>query len=430
MIHMSEYMSGFGNHFESESVPGTLPAGRNSPQVVAKGLYAEQLSGTAFTAPKSENKKIWFYRIRPSVLHSEFEETKGYHFETAAMGTRVPNPTQMRWDAMKEPATKTDFLHGLRTFVLNGSPESQTGMAIFLYSANQSMDGTYFYSSDGEWMIVPEKGKLVIHTECGVIEIAPTEIAVIPRGMKFSVDLVDGFSRGYVCENYGQAFRTPDLGPIGANGLAAARDFLSPVARYEDKKGFFKLVNKFYGRVFTSQLEHSPLDVVAWHGNYVPYKYDLKKFNTIGTVSFDHPDPSIFTVLTSPSGQPGVANCDFVIFPPRWMVGEDTFRPPYYHRNVMSEFMGLIKGVYDAKEEGFVPGGSSLHNCMSAHGPDEQVFTKASEADLKPMKIENTLAFMWESCYPFVTSDYAVNGGLRQIDYLSCWKSLKGQFKK
>ena len=403
--------------------------GRNSPQKVERGLYAEQLSGTAFTAPKNENKKIWFYRIRPSVLHSDFEASPSYGFDTAQISGRHPNPTQMRWDPLPEPKNKVDFLHSLKLFAANGSPESQSGSAIFLYNANQSMVYTYFYSSDGEWMIVPEQGVLKLSTECGVIEVSPTEIAVIPRGMKFTVELKDKSARGYICENYGQSFRIPDLGPIGANGLAHERDFLTPVAHYEDKKGFFKLVNKFYGRVFTAQIEHSPLDVVAWHGNYVPYKYDLKKFNTIGTVSFDHPDPSIFTVLTSPSGQAGTANCDFVIFPPRWMVGENTFRPPYYHRNVMSEFMGLITGVYDAKQGGFVPGGSSLHNAMSAHGPDAVTFDKASNDDLKPTKIDHTLAFMWESRYPFVTSEFADNGGLRQRDYLGCWKSLKSQFK-
>lgn len=425
---MKNYLSGFGNHFESEALPGTLPVGQNSPQKPAHGLYAEQFSGSAFTAPKTENFRTWFYRIRPSVLHSDFESSQMYSFETSDLDDRHPNPTQMRWDPLPLPTSPTDFLQGLKTFVTNGSAQSQTGISIFLYSANQSMTGTYFYSADGEWMIVPQEGGLRIHTECGVLEIEPTEIAVIPRGMKFMIELQGTTARGYVCENHGVRFRLPDLGPIGSNGLAASRDFLSPVAAYEDVKGFFKLITKFHGKIWSAAIEHSPLDVVGWHGNNVPYKYDLKKFNTIGTVSFDHPDPSIFTVLTSPSAQAGTANCDFVIFPPRWMVAEHTFRPPYYHRNIMSEFMGLIHGAYDAKKEGFLPGGSSLHNSMSAHGPDAAVFEKASADTLKPVKIDQTLAFMWESRYPFVTSDFAEGGSLRQRDYVACWKGLKAHF--
>src|ERR1700744_1427108 len=233
-------------------------------------------------------------------------------------------------------------------------------------------------------------------------------MCVLPRGLKYRVELLDHSVRGYICENYGQPFRLPELGPIGSNGLANARDFLTPVAAFEDVAKPTRLVEKFQNGLWATTLDHSPLDVVAWHGNFAPYKYDLARFNVINTVSFDHPDPSIFTVLTSPSDTPGVANCDFVIFPPRWMVAEQTFRPPWFHRNVMSELMGLVHGVYDAKAEGFVPGGPSLHHCISAHGPDVASWKGASEAELKPHKIDNTLAFMFESRWVFRPTAWAM----------------------
>ena len=244
-------------------------------------------------------------------------------------------------------------------------------------------------------LIVPQQGRLDIHTECGRLEVKIGEVVLIPRGMKFSVALPDGPSRGHVCENYGAHFRLPERGPVGSDGFANNRDFRAPVAAYEDRQGEFELVCKFAGNLHACTIDHSPLDVVAWVGNSLPYKYDLESFNVIGTVSYDHPDPSIYTVLTSPSDTPGTANVDFVIFPPRWMVGEDTFRAPWYHRNIMSEFMGLIYGMYDAKPEGFVPGGASLHNSMSAHGPDEAAFEGSSNAKLAPVKQEATMAFMF-----------------------------------
>ena len=168
------------------------------------------------------------------------------------------------------------------------------------------------------------------------------------------------------------------------------------------------------------------IDVVGWHGNYAPYKYDLTRFNTMNTVSFDHPDPSIFTVLTSPSAKPGTANVDFVIFPPRWMVGEDTFRPPYFHRNVMSEYMGLINGVYDAKPAGgFEPGGGSLHNCMTPHGPETEAFNAASNAKLKPEYLGSTLAFMFESSLVYSPTRHGLETPALQKNYLNCWRGMK-----
>ncbi|MGE3466571.1 MAG: homogentisate 1,2-dioxygenase [Pyrinomonadaceae bacterium] len=426
-----KYQTGIGNEFATEAVEGALPLGRNSPQKAPLGLYAEQFSGTAFTVPRVHNKRTWTYRIRPSVLHKPFEQTDGRGWRSSPFDEVVTTPNQLRWDPLPLPTEPTDFVDGITTIAGNGDLFSQTGIAIHIYAFNNGMGNRYFYNADGEMLIVPEMGRLGILTELGAIQVGAGEIVCIPRGLKFKVEPHpdDKQLRGYICENYGQQFRLPDLGPIGANGLANPRDFETPVAWYEDREGKFEQVAKFGGNLWSCEIDHSPLDVVAWHGNYAPYKYDLRRFNTSGSISFDHPDPSIFTVLTSPSGEPGVANCDFVIFPDRWLVAEDTFRPPWYHRNTMSEYMGLIYGQYDAKEEGFVPGGGSLHNQMSAHGPDLDAFEKASNAELKPQKLEGTLAFMFESRYIIRPTRFAMEASQLQNDYFEVWQRLKKNFK-
>lgn len=428
---MSElnYLHGFGNEFESEALPDALPVGRFSPQNVNYGLYAEQFNTTAFTAPRSDNRRTWFYRIRPSVLQGEFQPLSHTKLITAPDAESINSPNVYRWSPPDYPTQATDFVDSLITLATNGSAEGQSGLAIHWYVANQSMQQRFFYNADAEMLIIPQQGKLRLETECGVLDIIPREIAVIPRGMKFRVLLLEDTARGYVCENYGNPFILPERGPVGANGYANDRDFQTPVAAFQNEEGDFKLVAKFLGQLFQADVDHSPLDVVAWVGNSVPYKYDLSRFNVMNTVSYDHPDPSIFTVLTSPSGTPGVANIDFVIFPPRWMVAEDTFRPPWYHRNVMSEFMGLIEGIYDAKEEGFVPGGASLHNSFSPHGPEASVFEKASQAELKPQRYENTLAFMLESRYVIKPTKFAATTELLQKDYSACWSGLQKHFK-
>jgi len=423
------YMSGFGNEFATESIAGALPVGQNSPQKAPLGLYAEQLSGTAFTMPRVANRRSWLYRIRPGVMHGPFEQIDSKLLRATPFDEVPPSPEQLRWDPIPMPDTPTDFVDGLVTICGNGSIEGMAGMAAHIYAANKSMSGRFFYNADGELLLVPELGSIRLVTEFGTIEATPGEIAVVPRGVRFRVELPDGKARGYVCENFGALFRPPDLGPIGANGLANARDFLTPVASWEDVEGDFELVAKYQGSLFRAAIDHSPLDVVAWHGNYAPYKYDLARFNTVNTVSFDHPDPSIFTVLTSPTDTPGTANVDFVIFPPRWMVAERTFRPPYYHRNIMSEYMGLILGVYDAKAEGFVPGGGSLHNCMSGHGPDAATFDVASNAKLEPVYQGETLAFMFETRYALRPTRHAMESSARQRDYLDCWKGLEKKFR-
>ncbi|MFQ3666459.1 MAG: homogentisate 1,2-dioxygenase [Sphingomonadaceae bacterium] len=413
---VAEPLAGFGNHLASEAVPGALPVGRNSPQRPAFGLYAEQLSGTAFTAPRHENRRSWLYRRRPSAMHPRLEAVA--HRGLAHVLHLSPN--RERWDPWPLPDAPADWLDGLVAWGGTGSAVDGTGVSIFLYACNRAMAGRAFASADGEWLFVPQQGTLRLMTEFGPLVVPPGFIALVPRGVKFRVD-VDDLARGWCLENHGSPFRLPELGPLGANALASPRDFEAPHAQIEED-GPTRLAMKFAGRLFQAELAHSPFDVAAWHGNLVPLRYDLARFNTMGTVSFDHPDPSIFTVLTSPSDTPGTASCDFVIFPPRWMVAEDTFRPPWFHRNVMSEFMGLISGVYDAKEGGgFAPGGSSLHNRMAAHGPDAESWRRATEAELQPAKLDQGLAFMFETRAPIALSDHALAHATRQHDYDQAW---------
>jgi homogentisate 1,2-dioxygenase len=428
-----KYQSGFGNEFASEAVPGALPQGRNSPQRVAHGLYAELLSGTAFTAPRHANLRTWLYRRQPSVVVGGvgYQPLAQPWLKTGAAGAAggvVAPPDPLRWHPVAVPDSPCDFIDGLRTLAANGDADAHTGMAAHLYLANQSMQRRAFVNADGEMLLVPQQGKLTITTELGVLAVAPGEVALLPRGMAFKV-AVDGPARGYVCENYGAPFRLPELGPIGSNGLANPRDFLAPVAAFEDAAGPYEIVRKFGGALWRAPAAATPFNVVAWHGNLVPCKYDTAHFMTIGSISFDHPDPSIFTVLTSPSDTPGTANVDFVIFPPRWMVAEDTFRPPWYHRNLMSEFMGLVLGQYDAKPQGFQPGGASLHNAMVPHGPDTEAFAKASSAALAPHKLDHTLAFMFESRWRLHPTEFALSGGALDADYAQCWAGLQDHFK-
>jgi len=419
-------LAGFGNHFETEALPGALPA-QNSPQRCPYGLYAEQLSGTAFTAPRAVNRRSWLYRIHPAAQQARFQPLA--HEWLSASFVESPPPDPLRWNPLPLPGSPTDFLDGLLTMAGNGGPTEQTGAAIHLYAANRDMLQRAFYDADAELLLVPQLGRLLLVTELGRLLIEPQQIAVIPRGVRFRVELPDGQGRGYVCENFGASLRLPDLGPIGANGLACERDFHAPVACYEDRDERHELVAKFMGKLWSTTLDHSPFDVVAWRGNYAPYQYDLRRFNTIGSVSYDHPDPSIFLVLQSISDTAGVDSLDFVVFPPRWLVMEHTFRPPWFHRNIASEFMGLIQGSYDAKAEGFLPGGASLHNCMSGHGPDAATYQSASQADTsQPTHLAGSMAFMFETRRVIRPTLAALESPQRQRDYAHCWQGLPKQF--
>jgi homogentisate 1,2-dioxygenase len=425
-----DMMPGFGNDFETEALEGALPQGRNSPQKCAYGLYAEQLSGSPFTAPRATNERSWLYRIRPSVRHTgRFARLELAHWKTAPDGDPHDLPLgQYRWDPLPAPQATCDFIKGIRTMTSTGDARQHLGMAASLYAFSESMTDKVLLNADAEMLIVPEQGTLDIFTEMGRMIVPSGYIAILPRGMMAKIRTDATLARGYICENYGAKFTLPDRGPIGANCLANPRDFKTPVAAFEDDDSPHQLVIKWCGGFHTTTLDHSPLDVVAWHGNYTPYCYDLATFSPVGAISFDHPDPSIFTVLTAPSETAGTANIDFVIFPERWLVAENTFRPPWYHRNIMSEFMGLITGQYDAKEEGFVPGGASLHNMMLPHGPDLDAFGKASTANLKPVKLTNTMAFMFETRFPQQVSKFAAETDQLQDSYVECWSGLQKQF--
>lgn len=423
------YLSGFGNQHATEALPDALPVGRNSPQKCPYGLYAEQLSGSAFTAPRQQNYRSWLYRIRPAAAHLPFEAHPGINGWLSDFGGLPVTPNQLRWHAPPIPNAPTDFLDGLRSWGGNGAPHARSGVGILLYAANRSMQDRFFYDADGELLVVPQQGRLRLDTELGRLAIEPLEVAVIPRGIRFRVELLDGAARGYVLENFGAPLTLPERGPIGANGLANTRDFLAPVAAYEDVDGDFTLIAKFTGGFWQCRIGHSPLDVVAWHGNYYPYKYDLRRFSPIGSIRFDHPDPSISTVLTSASDTPGTANVDFAIFPPRILVMEDTFRPPWFHRNTASEFMGLIQGIYDGKAQGFVAGGCSLHNCMSGHGPDADTFEQASQADTRQAQyLRDTMAFMFETRHVIRPTSEALRSDLLQQGYYQSWQNLTKHF--
>lgn len=430
MAETLQYMSGFGNDFETEALPEALPQGMNSPQKCNYGLYGEQISGTAFTAPQGQNERTWCYRIRPSVKHTHrFSRVELPYWKSAPnILPDVASLGQYRWDPISASTEGQTWLTGMRTMTTAGDVNIQTGMASHIYLVTESMRDTYFYSADSEILIVPQEGHLRFCTELGILDVAPQEIAILPRGLVYRVEVLKGPARGFVCENYGQKFALPNRGPIGANCLANRRDFKTPVAAYEDRDVPSTVTVKWAGQFHETQIDHSPLDIVAWHGNYAPVKYDLKTYCPVGAVLFDHPDPSIFTVLTAPSGIEGTANIDFVLFRDRWMVAENTFRPPWYHKNVMSELMGNIYGQYDAKPKGFLPGGMSLHNMMLPHGPDQNSFEHATTADLAPLKLADTMAFMFETRFPQHLTQFAATEAPLQGDYMDCWVDLRKRF--
>lgn len=430
MAEPLQYMSGFGNDFETEALPEALPQGMNSPQKCNYGLYGEQISGTAFTAPQGQNERTWCYRIRPSVKHTHrFSRVELPYWKSAPhILPDVASLGQYRWDPISAPTKGLTWLTGMRTMTTAGDVNIQTGMASHIYLVTESMQDAYFYSADSEMLIVPQEGHLRFCTELGILDVAPQEIAILPRGLVYRVEVLKGPARGFVCENYGQKFALPNRGPIGANCLANRRDFKTPVAAYEDRDVPSTVTVKWAGRFHETQIDHSPLDIVAWHGNYAPVKYDLKTYCPVGAVLFDHPDPSIFTVLTAPSGIEGTANVDFVLFRDRWLVAENTFRPPWYHKNVMSELMGNIYGQYDAKPKGFLPGGMSLHNMMLPHGPDQNSFEHATKADLVPNKLADTMTFMFETRFPQHLTQFAATEAPLQGDYVDCWVDLKKRF--
>ncbi|THU86654.1 homogentisate 1,2-dioxygenase [Dendrothele bispora CBS 962.96] len=430
------YQVGFGNRFASEAIPGTLPEGQNMPQKNKFELYTEGMTGASFVSPRHENLNAWLYRIRPSVAHEGFTrlaDNPDLESNFLPINPKVHiSPTQLAWHPLDLPddSKQVDFIDGLKTMAGNGDPTLREGLAIHIYVANKSMDKRAFVDSDGDMLILPQQGRLDVQTEFGRLMVRPGELLVIQRGMKFKVTLPDGPSRGYIQEIYGSHYTLPELGPLGGHGLANPRDFEHPVASFDIDQSPWEVVYKVMGQLHACHQGHTPFDVVAWHGNYLPYKYALEKFVNVGSISKDHIDPSIFCVLTAKSKTPGIPLADFLIFSPRWDVAMNTFRPPYYHRNSATEFMGLIYGVYGGRSDGFIPGAASYENGFTPHGVSYEEWSKATSADLQPMRVhEGTMAFMFESSMMFTITDFAMNksGKLHEHEP-KMWDDLKGRF--
>lgn len=418
----------------TEAIEGALPIAQSTPQRPPYGLYTEKISGSAFQAARHDNQQTWLYRIIPSASHQPFDLKPSNDDERSgnfnAYGELVYVPTQSRWDPF-DLDHKSDWTHSMHLLCAAGDVATKSGMGYFIYTAGQSMDlKSAFSSTDGELLIIPQTGVLDIKTELGNLLVRPLEVCVIPRGIKYNVSLPEGPARGYALELHQGVFTLPNLGPLGSFGCANTRDFQIPVAAYDDdtENSEYKIINKFNGRLYETVQDHSPFDVVSWHGTYFPYKYDLGRFMLVGSISYDHPDPSIFTLLTSSEGVAEIA-----IFPPRWLVMENTFRPPWFHRNTMAELMGLIQGEYDARQDGgFRPGGVSLHNTMAGHGPDSVTHARASEVDLVPQRVgEGSMAFVIETPLILGLSQWAWTSEKRQGDYSAkTWLGLKSYFQK
>ncbi|WP_052730553.1 homogentisate 1,2-dioxygenase [Sphingomonas sp. SRS2] len=422
-----EYQKGFGNEFASEALAGALPVGQNSPQKSPLGLFSELVSGTAFSAPRSLNRRSYLFRIRPSVSQGVFGPLDNRNFLTPPLDIE-PYPGPLRWAPFAMPEAPTDFIQGILTICGNGSPKDHVGMAVHSFAANRSMDARAFSNADAECLILPQIGGLRLVTEIGILHVRPGEVALVPKGMKFRVDLLDGPIRGFLCENYGHPFVLPDLGLIGSHGLANAIDFEVPVAAYEDKEGPVELVHKLAGSLWSAELDHSPFDVVAWRGNWTPSKFDMRRFMVMGALNFDHPDPSIFCALSSPSSSVSGGNLDFMVLPPRWMVAEHTFRPPGFHRNCVAEFLSVIQGSHEARSSSFPPGSVSVHNSWTPHGPDFATYEAAREADLAPVKIEDALVFMFETRFPLEVASQALEGKNRQREGHRGWEGFRKRF--
>lgn len=412
------YLEGFGNYHHSEAFPGANPIGMNSPQKPALGLLTERISGSSFTAPRDHNLQTWLYRTVSSLSHSEYTL---YGTEDSTTGHITPN--SYLWPSFQ---TSDDDWTSQRLLSSTGDANTKTGLAIRLYAISKDMQpNTVFSSLDGDMLIIPQAGgSLDIQTELGKLLVRPNEIAVIPRGVRHRITLPNGPTRGYICELFQGHFRLPELGPIGSCSLANQRDFQIPTAIYDGKleadiavpnRGSdWTIISRMASKLWSCTQDHTPFDVAGWHGTFYPYKYDLGRFSILGSILFDHPDPSIFTVLTAPSNrEPGTSVVDFAIIPPRWNMMEDTYWPPYYHRNTMSEFSGPI--VYDQahewhKEHSFKPYGAQLNGTMTAHGPSKEVHQAARESDLKPKKVgmEGLTIFLLETECPMRVQNWAV----------------------
>ncbi|ORX94816.1 homogentisate 1,2-dioxygenase [Clohesyomyces aquaticus] len=432
------YQCGFGNRFASESIPSVLPRGQNCPQRVKYDLYSEQLNGSSFVSARQALQHVWMYRIRPSVVHGELSRSDLNSKLEAYFGPANPrveyNPSQQAWNPFPvpeaSPSSSIDFVHGLRTVAGQGDPTSKQGIAIHIYTANASMQNRAFCNNDGDFLILPQQGRLDIQTELGNVMVRPGELAVIQAGIRFKVSLPDGPSRGYIQEIFGAHYELPELGPIGSNGMALPRDFEYPVASFDlDSSSIWEIVYKLAGTLHSCHQPHTPFDVVAWHGNYAPYKYAIEKFINMANVERDQADPTIYCVLTARSIIPGVSLTDFLVFTPKWISTTNTFRPPYYHRNMSTEVMGLVYGTYGGSSHVLEPGGLSYEASYMPHGETYETWKMATTQDLRPTRAcEDTLAFMFHVSVPLMLTQWAMESPARNPTDVKVLAGFEGHF--
>ncbi|KAH9874017.1 hypothetical protein IAQ61_004645 [Plenodomus lingam] len=415
------YQAGWGNRHQSEVIPGTLPVAQNNPQEVRFGLYTEGITYSAFAAPRAHNYSTYMYRCRPAAAHNgyvPFESKSNIQNCFLSLNPKVATlPEQAEWRPFPLPKEeeKIDFANGLHTLAGSGDPNIREGLALYVYMINSSMERRAFCNADGDFLICAQLGTLDIVTEMGKIFLQPGEICVIQRGIRFCMNLAPDtkVARGYITEVWGSMWELPDLGPLGGHGLANPRDFLYPVAAIDDNLHVdWQIVNKINGELVAIQQDHSPFDLVAWHGNVVPYKYDLTKFSSQNSTSIDHTDPSIFTVLTAKSRDPLTPLADFLWFGPRWDVATNTFRLPYFHRNSASEFLACLYGQGLGRSDDFQPGGGSFEGGHTPHGGFHEGYQHGMRIhESQPEKIlTEQLTIMIESSRLFLWTEWARKG--------------------
>ena len=430
---LREGQGGFANAFESEALPDALPRDQNSPRLSAYGLYAEQINATGFVARREHNRRSWVYRIRPAAQHSKLEPLDHPTYRQD-FDLDNPEPNLSGWAPLPMPDSPTDFVDGIYTLGGSGGAEVRRGFAVHLYVANRSMENRSFYNADGEMLLVPQQGKLTLQTESGVLDVDPGMVAIIPRGLKFSVLLREDHARGYIGEVFGRSFHLPERGPVGANGLADSRHFRAPVAYHENRLvPGYSITAKFCGKLFGATQDYSPYDVVAWHGDYTPYVYELRHFSPVINGRMDHADPSIFSVLTAPLDEEGANNLDFVFFPPRWDVSEGTFRPPFFHRNAVTEINGIIRDPAGYKAP-FYSGGCFITPAMTAHGIRaggvEGFLSMSDEAADRPHRFrDNSMWFQFETVLPFYLTSWAKKAGQRIDDWHHIWGTYRDHYQ-
>jgi homogentisate 1,2-dioxygenase len=426
-------LEGFGAPLQSEALPGALPLHQNSPRHAPYGLYPEQLSGTAFGLPRHKNLRTWLYRIRPSAQQSPFRPLRHETFTTAFTSEPV-EPNLFGWRPCPIPSAGQDFVDGIVTLGGAGDGHSRRGYALHWFTANRSMDNRAFCNADGDFLLVPQLGELTLVTELGVLEVGTGQIALLPRGLRYSVVLRSPAARGFIAEVYGRHFELPERGVIGANGLADARHFRTSTAWFEDRLELgYRITSKLGGVLYDAQQDYSPYDVVAWHGNYVPYVYDLAAFVPVSNVRVDHPDPSIYSVVSCPLDETGSNLLDLIVFPPRWDPTEHTFRPPFFHRNATMEWNAVVRS--DSSDGAlFESGVSFLTPPMTPHGVTSAAVERAFRLDEATAAVphrssDQSLWIQFESSLPLQLSPLAREPSRAILDWPTVWGAYRNHFR-